>query len=78
MSNQVAISHFKSHCLELINSLPASKKDIIITKRNKPIAQVSVFNKEPKSSIFGALKDRAKVKLDIVKSSGEEWSVEND
>ncbi|PCJ29817.1 MAG: antitoxin [Rickettsiales bacterium] len=43
MSNQMAISKFKSHCLEILEKLEKSKSSIILTKHNKPIATISPF-----------------------------------
>ena len=37
MTSIIAISQFKSHCFEIIETLQTSRQSIIITKRNKPI-----------------------------------------
>jgi len=52
MKKEIAISEFKSHCLEILSNLEKSNSSIIITKRNKPIARVSAFSKN-KPSLFG-------------------------
>jgi len=72
MSKRVAISEFKSHCLEILKNLEKSKTSIIITKRNKPIATVSSFQNK-KGSIFGMMKNKGEIKGDIISSIGEEW-----
>ena len=72
MSNRIAISEFKSHCLEILKNLEKSKTSIIITKRNKPIATVSSFQNK-KDSIFGMMKNKGEIKGDIVSSIDEEW-----
>lgn len=72
MKKKVAISKFKSHCLEILKNLEKSKSSIIITKRNKPIAIVSSFSKN-KLSLFGMLKNKAEIKGDIVSSLEVEW-----
>lgn len=74
MSNKIAISKFKSHCLEILKNLEKSKTSIIITKRNKPIAIVSSFQKK-KKSIFGILKNRGEVMGDIISPIDEEWEI---
>jgi len=74
MSNRVAISEFKAHCLEILKNLEKSKTSIIITKRNKPIATVSSFQKQ-KASIFGMMKNKGEVKGDIISPIDEEWEV---
>ena len=72
MSHKIAISQFKSHCLEILSNLNKSKSSIIITKRNKPIATVSPFSRK-KDSLFGMLKDKAEIKGDIISPVDEEW-----
>ena len=65
MKTRIAISEFKSHCLEILKELEKSKSSIVITKRNKPIATVSPFAKQ-KPSIFGMLKNKAEIRGDII------------
>ena len=72
MKNQIAISEFKSHCLEILKELEKSNSSIIITKRNKPIATVCPFTKK-KKSMFGVLKNKAEIKGDIIAPINEEW-----
>ena len=75
MSKKVAISEFKSHCLEILKSLEKTKSSIVITKRNKPIATVSPFANK-KQSIFGMLQNKAEIKSDIIFPIDEKWEVE--
>ena len=75
MSKKVAISEFKSHCLEILNNLEKTKSSIVITKRNKPIATISPFAKQ-KTSIFGMLQKKAEIKGDIISHTNEEWEAE--
>lgn len=78
MRNEIAISEFKAHCLELVSNLEINRETITITKRNKPVAKLIPFEKEEKTTLFGSLKDKASIKHDIVKPINESWSVEND
>lgn len=75
MTNKIAISEFKAHCLEILKDLETSKNSIIITKRNKPIATVSPFLKN-KTSIFGSLKSKAEIKGNIIAPVDSIWEVE--
>jgi len=74
MSNQMAISKFKSHCLEVLDKLEKSKSSIIITKRNKPIATISPFVRK-KESLFGLLANKAEIKGDIIAPIDDSWEV---
>jgi prevent-host-death family protein len=77
MKNEVAISEFKAHCLEIVGKMETSKKIIVITKRNKPVAKLVPFEQEAKSSLFGSMKNKASIKSDIVKSTNEKWSADD-
>ena len=76
MPTKIAISYFKSHCLEIIDKLQTSNQSIIITKRAKPIATVEAVV-QSNASIFGLLKGKAKIVGDIVSSIDEVWDAEN-
>ena len=75
MKKEVAISEFKSHCLEILKNLEKTKSSIVITKRNIPIATVSPFSQK-KKSIFGLLKNKAEIKGDVIESVNEFWEAE--
>ncbi len=76
MKNQIAISEFKAHCLEVINKIHLTHESIIITKRDKPMVKVVALDDVKKVSLFGFLKDKAKITSDIVSPINENWSVE--
>lgn len=78
MTTVIAISQFKSHCLEIIEKLQSNKQSIIITKRNKPIAKVEPIMDSSKISLFGLLKGKAEIKGDILESIEEKWDTEHE
>lgn len=75
MSTKIAISQFKSHCLEIIKKLQISEESVIITKRDKPIAKVVPVDRT-KVSLFGMLKNKAEIKADILEQVDEKWDAE--
>lgn len=75
MTREITISQFKAHCLEIINKLQ-NNESIIITRRHKAVARVESINSSSKTCIFGMLKDKAKIKDDIIKPINEKWSCE--
>lgn len=77
MTTKIAISQFKSHCLEIIEKLHTSQQSIIITKRDKPIAKVVPFD-TTKASLFGMLKNKAEIKADILKPIEDKWDAERE
>jgi prevent-host-death family protein len=40
MSRTVAISELKAHCLRLVGEVARERRELIVTKRGKPIARV--------------------------------------
>jgi len=77
MVTKIAISHFKSHCLEIIDKLQNNQQSIIITRRKKPVARVVPFD-HPKASILGLLKDKAEIKGNILEPIDEKWEAEHE
>lgn len=77
MIKKIAISQFKSHCLELIEKLQTDHQSIVITKRDKPIAKVIPFDNK-KTSLFGILKDKAEIKGNIIEGINEKWEADNE
>ena len=78
MTITIAISQFKSHCLEIIDKLQNNQETIIITKRDKPIAKVEAIMTKSNSSLFGILKNKAEIKGDILEPINEKWDATND
>ncbi|WP_341789156.1 MULTISPECIES: type II toxin-antitoxin system Phd/YefM family antitoxin [unclassified Rickettsia] len=77
MSTKIAISYFKSHCLEIIDKLQTDKESIIITKRDKAVAQILPMDNK-KISLFGMLKNKAEIKGNILEPIEEKWNVEHE
>ncbi len=75
MYKKIAISKFKAHCLEIIENLQSDHQPVVITKRDKPIARVMPLDSE-KASLFGMLRNKAKIKGDIIGPIEEKWDVQ--
>jgi antitoxin (DNA-binding transcriptional repressor) of toxin-antitoxin stability system len=77
MSTKIAISQFKSHCLEIIEKLQSNGQSIIITKRDKAVAKVLLIDSK-KVSLFGMLKNKAEIKANILDPIDEKWDAEHE
>lgn len=73
MQTHIAISYFKSHCLDILTTLQKDKQSIIITKRDKPLAKIEAIKASDKISLFGLFKGKAEIKGDILESIDEKW-----
>ena len=75
MKRQIAAGKFKATCLALLDEVQRERKDILITKRGKPVARlVPVENTAP--VIFGRMKGSGIIIGDIVSPTGEIWDAE--
>jgi antitoxin (DNA-binding transcriptional repressor) of toxin-antitoxin stability system len=77
MSTKIAISQFKSHCLEIIEKLQTNGQSVIITKRDKAVAKVLPIDNK-KVSLFGMLKNKAEIKANILEPIDEKWDAEHE
>jgi len=75
METKVAISEFKTHCLEILKDLGKDNSSIIITKRDRPIAKVSPLPSDQKS-IFGLLASKAEISDDIIAPINDMWGAD--
>ncbi|MES2273635.1 MAG: type II toxin-antitoxin system Phd/YefM family antitoxin [Chlamydiota bacterium] len=72
MSEYIQASKFKARCLKLMDKVHRTKRKIIITKRNKPIAQL-VPIEEDSGSFFGRMKGTIQITGDIISPIDEVW-----
>ena len=72
MTEHIQAGKFKAHCLKLMDKVKRTKRKIIITKRNKPIAQL-VPIEEDEEFLFGRMKGTIHVVGDIKAPIDEVW-----
>lgn len=75
MKQQVAAGEFKAKCLHLLDEVQRTRKEIVITKRGKPVARMLPVEQHP-PSLFGRMKGTVEILGDIVASTGEQWQVD--
>jgi len=75
MPEYIQAGQFKAKCLKLMEKVQRTKKKIIITKRNKPIAQL-VPIEEDNESLFGRMKGTIHVVGDIMAPIDEVWDAD--
>jgi prevent-host-death family protein len=72
MTEHIQAGEFKARCLKLMDKVHRTKRRIIITKRNKPIAQL-VPIEEDSGSLFGKMKGTIHIVGDIISPIDEVW-----
>ena len=72
MTEHMQAGKFKAECLKVMDRVKRTKKKIVITKRNKPVAQLVPID-EREATLFGAMKGTVHILGDIVAPIGREW-----
>jgi prevent-host-death family protein len=75
MKKAIAAGEFKAKCLHLLDEVQQTRKEIVITKRGRPVARL-VPVEEELLSIFGRMKGSGKILGDIVGPTGEVWEAD--
>jgi prevent-host-death family protein len=75
MKRQIAAGEFKAKCLALLDDVQRERKEIIVTKRGKPVARLVPVEEEV-PLLFGRMKNKMAILGDIISPSGEIWDAE--
>ena len=73
---EIAAGKFKSVCLKLLDDVNITRKEIVITKRGKPVAKLVPADKKSPRPLFGYMKGTVEILGDIVSPTGEKWEAE--
>jgi prevent-host-death family protein len=74
---EIPAGEFKAKCLKLLDEVQQQRRQIVITKRGKPIARLAPLIEE-QPDIFGRMKGTGEILGDIVSSTGEIWNADKD
>jgi len=75
--NEIPAGEFKAKCLKLLDEVQKQRRQVIITKRGKPVARLVPLSEEL-PDIFGRMKGTGEILGDIVSSTGEIWNADKD
>ena len=67
----MGISEFKTHALKIVDQIAKTQEHIVITKRGKPLVQITPYRKEVSEPKPGKLADALVFEKDIVSPLGE-------
>lgn len=73
MKRRMAAEKFKARCLQIMETVRATGCELIITKRNVPIAKLCAFGMK-ETSLFGRMRGTAHQKGDLLKPIDEVWN----
>ena len=66
-------SEFKAKCLKIMDEVAESGERVVITKRGKPVAELSQV-RELRKPIFGSMRGSIKYMGDIISPIDVEWN----
>lgn len=66
---------FKQTCLRLLDEVGVSGEAIVITKRGRPVAQLTAVKPERAEDWLGAMRERGEIRGDLIAPASEpdEW-----
>jgi prevent-host-death family protein len=73
LPSEISAAEFKAKCLELMDEVARTGKSVIVTKRGRPVAQLSPVRRKVRSA-RGILKGRIKILGDIISPIDVEWN----
>lgn len=73
----IAAGEFKQRCLRLLDEVGASGESIVITKRGKPVAELTPVSSDRQGDWIGSMRGRGEIIGDIVAPAADpdEWEV---
>jgi prevent-host-death family protein len=75
MARRMNAAEFKAKCLDVMDQVAATGEPVTVTKRGKPIVQVTPMVRRPKT-LRGFLKGTMKITGDIVAPIGVPWDAD--
>ena len=70
---QIPAGEFKAKCLKLMDQVRESGREIVITKRGKPVAKLVPLEPKERPPLFGCRKGTFEITGDIVSPIDVEW-----
>jgi len=71
MPTTIAAGEFKAKCLKLLDQVAQTRETLVITKRGKPVAQVTPIS--TRENIVGSMKGSVLWMGDIISPIDVEW-----
>ena len=68
----IPAGQFKAKCLQIMDEVGATGESVIVTKRGRPVAKLVPIRDADPSSIFGCMRDSARIVGDITVSPWQE------
>lgn len=70
-SATVPAGEFKARCLKLLDEVAAKRQTLVVTKRGRPVAQVTPLPEE--GDFVGSMRESGQILGDIISPPDVEW-----
>jgi prevent-host-death family protein len=77
MSDTIGAGEFKAKCLKLLDEVQRQRKQVIITKRGKPVAKLVPVT-ERSARFIGSMRGTMDILGDIVSPIDVKWEADSD
>ncbi len=74
MGSAIGAKEFKARCLRLLDVVAQRREELIITKRDRPVAKLVPI--QPDRPLFGAMAGSVTRQDDLVSPIGEHWEAD--
>ena len=75
--NEIAAGEFKAKCLKVLDEVQRQRKQVVITKRGKPVAKLVPMD-TPSGSFIGSMKGTMEIVGDIVAPIDVKWDADGE
>lgn len=78
MVDTIPAGEFKAKCLGLLDEVQRQRKEIVITKRGKPVARLVPVKNERPESFIGSMQGTMEIVGDIISPVDEKWDADEE
>jgi len=76
MQQKIGAGEFKAKCLGLLDEVQRQRKEILITKRGRPVAKLVPVKGEREENFIGSMKGTMEIVGDIISPIDEKWDAD--
>ena len=75
-SLEIPAGKFKARCLQLMDEVEATGREVVITKRGRPVAKLVPVAQAAVNDVFGCMRGTVTVVGDLVAPLEEQWEAD--
>ena len=72
----IPAGEFKARCLQLMDEVEETGREVVITKRGRPVAKLVPVRDAPVRDVFGCMRGTVTVVGDIVAGVEDRWEAD--